>query len=318
MYISSINACGNRTVPNIDLNLTLTWLGSARMNIGVAIQNNNTYDYSGYLKVYVNEMVSSMGWKYDNGKAPVTCAFLDYAFNESVYVAAGTGWQDSTIWNGNYHSDGYGNYFKNITRGNIIVIGAVFNSEWHQGYSDPPSNTYPFNAYYVDEAAAVWIDVPPNIPADSIPRNLATLVNPWTDLSWKGGDSNYFDVLTYDVYFGKTTPPPFVTNRSFRTYDPGKMDFGATYYWQIVAKDGHSDSTLSPVWSFTTIALGDCNRDGKVNISDVLFLVNYLFKAGPDPNPFEIGDVNCDGQVTVDDVIYLINYLFKGGPAPCL
>ncbi len=30
-----------------------------------------------------------------------------------------------------------------------------------------------------------------------------------------------------------------------------------------------------------------------------------------------IGDVNCDEKVTVSDVIYLINYLFKGGPPPC-
>lgn len=34
-------------------------------------------------------------------------------------------------------------------------------------------------------------------------------------------------------------------------------------------------------------------------------------------NSFQIGDVNCDGKVTVSDVVYLINYLFKGGPPPC-
>jgi len=28
------------------------------------------------------------------------------------------------------------------------------------------------------------------------------------------------------------------------------------------------------------------------------------------------GDANCDGKVTVSDVVYLINYLFKGGPPP--
>lgn len=29
------------------------------------------------------------------------------------------------------------------------------------------------------------------------------------------------------------------------------------------------------------------------------------------------GDANCDGAVTVSDVIYIINCLFKGGPASC-
>jgi hypothetical protein len=29
------------------------------------------------------------------------------------------------------------------------------------------------------------------------------------------------------------------------------------------------------------------------------------------------GDVNCDGIVNVGDVVYTVNYLFKGGPPPC-
>lgn len=33
--------------------------------------------------------------------------------------------------------------------------------------------------------------------------------------------------------------------------------------------------------------------------------------------PVEVGDVNCDGVVNVSDVVYLINYLFINGPAPC-
>lgn len=30
-----------------------------------------------------------------------------------------------------------------------------------------------------------------------------------------------------------------------------------------------------------------------------------------------IGEVGCDGKVSVSDVVYLINYLFKNGPPPC-
>jgi hypothetical protein len=33
--------------------------------------------------------------------------------------------------------------------------------------------------------------------------------------------------------------------------------------------------------------------------------------------PYKMGDANCDTKVTVSDVVYLINYLFKGGPVPC-
>lgn len=62
---------------------------------------------------------------------------------------------------------------------------------------------------------------------------------------------------------------------------------------------------------------GDVNLDFQISISDVVFLVNYLFKGGPAPSPSYLGDVDCSGAVEVSDVIYLINYLFKGGPAPC-
>jgi photosystem II stability/assembly factor-like uncharacterized protein len=61
---------------------------------------------------------------------------------------------------------------------------------------------------------------------------------------------------------------------------------------------------------------GDANLDGQVTVSDVVFIVNYLFKGGSAPNPLEAADVNCDGKETVSDVVYLINYLFKGGPHP--
>jgi hypothetical protein len=61
---------------------------------------------------------------------------------------------------------------------------------------------------------------------------------------------------------------------------------------------------------------GDANYDGQRTVSDIVYLINYLFKGGPPPKFMETGDVNCDGQVTVSDVIYLINYLFKSGPPP--
>ena len=62
---------------------------------------------------------------------------------------------------------------------------------------------------------------------------------------------------------------------------------------------------------------GDVTGDGEINIADVLFLINYLYKGGPAPDPLEMGDVNCDDEIDIEDVIYLINYLYKNGPSPC-
>ncbi len=59
---------------------------------------------------------------------------------------------------------------------------------------------------------------------------------------------------------------------------------------------------------------GDPNADFRVNVSDVIYLVNYFFKGGPAPIPgLFAADVNCDGLRNVSDVIRLVNYLFKGG-----
>jgi C1A family cysteine protease len=66
----------------------------------------------------------------------------------------------------------------------------------------------------------------------------------------------------------------------------------------------------------SSYVLGDANSDKILNVSDVIYLINYLFKGGAEPVPVEAGDANCDSKVTVSDVIYLINYLFKGGPEP--
>ena len=43
-----------------------------------------------------------------------------------------------------------------------------------------------------------------------------------------------------------------------------------------------------------------------------------MYKNGPEALPWWfVGDANCDKMVDIGDVVYLINYLFKRGPNPC-
>lgn len=60
----------------------------------------------------------------------------------------------------------------------------------------------------------------------------------------------------------------------------------------------------------------DVKSPGVVGLGDVVFLINYVLKSGPAPEPLGKGDVNCDGVVDIVDVSYLINYFFKGGECP--
>jgi len=62
---------------------------------------------------------------------------------------------------------------------------------------------------------------------------------------------------------------------------------------------------------------GDIDGNQDVNVADLTFYVDFLFKGGPEPCPYEILDANgnCVGP-NVADISYLVDFIFKGGPAP--
>jgi Clostripain family/Putative Ig domain/Dockerin type I domain len=62
---------------------------------------------------------------------------------------------------------------------------------------------------------------------------------------------------------------------------------------------------------------GDADRSGSIDITDAVFLVNYIFLEGEQPDPIMCGDANCDDKVNLVDIIYLVNYIFRGGQPPC-
>ncbi len=61
---------------------------------------------------------------------------------------------------------------------------------------------------------------------------------------------------------------------------------------------------------------GDTNGSGTIDISDTIFLLDYLFATGAQPNPEEAGDTNADGSIDISDAIYLLLYLFNSGEPP--
>ncbi|MFH1101250.1 MAG: Ig-like domain-containing protein [Methanobacteriota archaeon] len=127
-YNISIRECGNRTVANIDLELSVSWLGPATMEIEATAINNDPTPYQGHIRVYVTEIESTMGWK-DSAGHNYTFAFLDYAINMSVTIPGGDSWSQTTVWDGHLFNDGYGHSFENITENNVMIIAAIFNSQ---------------------------------------------------------------------------------------------------------------------------------------------------------------------------------------------
>ncbi len=62
----------------------------------------------------------------------------------------------------------------------------------------------------------------------------------------------------------------------------------------------------------------NCSPDDQINISDLVQMVNYIFKAGDPPCCIKAGNVdgNPNELVNIADLTYLVNYIFKGGDPP--
>jgi len=77
--------------------------------------------------------------------------------------------------------------------------------------------------------------------------------------------------------------------------------------------------TVCPIGEECDCEPGNCNGDNSINILDIVYLINYKYKSGPPPIPYDTcsGDANCDCRVDILDIVKLINYKYKEGPAPC-
>ncbi len=84
-----------------------------------------------------------------------------------------------------------------------------------------------------------------------------------------------------------------------------------------VFNPGQEDADSDNIGDACDFVCGDADGlDGEVLVSDLVFLVNYLFKGGNPPPNLEAANVDGEPDVLVSDLTYLVNYLFKGGLEP--
>lgn len=64
------------------------------------------------------------------------------------------------------------------------------------------------------------------------------------------------------------------------------------------------------LWSSMIAAqsCGDVNGDGRYNIGDAVYVVNYLYKGGPEPMYYDYGDVDGYEVITANDAMVLALY----------
>ena len=86
-------------------------------------------------------------------------------------------------------------------------------------------------------------------------------------------------------------------------------------YFAIKGLDSRPNA--SKISNIIHFMCGDATGDGVVDLGDIVYEINYVFRNGPPPVPRAVGDVNCDGIEDLGDIVYKINYVFRGGPPPC-
>ena len=113
-----------------------------------------------------------------------------------------------------------------------------------------------------------------------------------------------------------------VTSDSSGLFDSGIMHPGDTFSYLFEDKGTFRyHCQVHPADSGAVIVginkRGDANGNGIINLSDIIYLVNYVFKGDTAPNPICLGDANnTGGSPNLSDIIFLVNFIFKGGPAP--
>lgn len=147
------------------------------------------------------------------------------------------------------------------------------------------------------------------------PHLLTQIELPYRSYSSMSASGNYLLVpqftdglLVYDV----SIPSSPLLVGEFNT--SGGVERVAAPDGELYVADSYGFLVLSA--QLPEFRAGDPSGDGLTNISDIVYIIDYVFKNGPAPAVAESADANGDCTINIADAIYLVNYVFRSGPMP--
>ncbi|MEA1980021.1 MAG: thrombospondin type 3 repeat-containing protein, partial [candidate division Zixibacteria bacterium] len=104
---------------------------------------------------------------------------------------------------------------------------------------------------------------------------------------------------------------PNITDNCPTTYNPGQED---------ADNDGTGDACETAVCCLGIRGNANNDPNDEIGISDITFLVDYMFLSGFEPECRE--EANTDGDISeslgISDITYLVDYIFNYGPPPSI
>jgi hypothetical protein len=117
---------------------------------------------------------------------------------------------------------------------------------------------------------------PPAVPKYPSPADSSIRINVGLVLSWHSYDPDSGDTAYFDIFMGTTSAPGLVqAGWTDTTFQPTNVACSTEYYWRVIAYDNHGDSTVGPVWQFTTAAsisvtAPDSGQQLRINSQDTI------------------------------------------------
>ncbi|MGB2770564.1 MAG: C25 family cysteine peptidase [Candidatus Zixiibacteriota bacterium] len=99
------------------------------------------------------------------------------------------------------------------------------------------------------------------------------------------------------------------------TLNPAPATVGSL--WVTVTKHNYIPSQHVATMDYICGDINIPGGDGVVDVGDAVYLICYLYRGFPPPDPVEAADCNADDMVNVADVVCMINYLYRDGYPPC-
>ncbi len=185
-------------------------------------------------------------------------------------------------------------------------------------YNDPDGSRNDIGAFPAADLTLEAFDLflPTNTPAVALDNRTPTFVWNSTDDGYPYSTTSYSLYLANDSLFAFVNINDSLTENSFVLANP--LAWGTRYWWKVRAQHQFNRERWSEqVFSFRTMTLGDPDGNARIDVSDIVFIVNFIFAHGPAPVPLIAGDINCDAKINIGDAVYLVNYVFLSGPPPC-